>query len=51
MKYLRPLYRALGATPRTRALAREIFADASARLPQRSAAGWPRSIIAAYPAD
>jgi leukotriene A-4 hydrolase/aminopeptidase len=29
MKYLRPLYKALGATPRTRALAREIFAEAS----------------------
>ncbi len=29
MKYLRPLYSALGATERTRALAREIFAAAS----------------------
>jgi leukotriene A-4 hydrolase/aminopeptidase len=29
MKYLRPLYGALGATPETRALAREIFAEAS----------------------
>jgi len=29
MKYLRPLYSALGATPATRALAREIFALAS----------------------
>ena len=29
MKYLRPLYGALAATPRTRALAREIFAAAS----------------------
>jgi aminopeptidase N len=29
MKYLRPLYGALGATPRTRALAREIFAGAA----------------------
>jgi leukotriene A-4 hydrolase/aminopeptidase len=29
MKYLRPLYGALGGTPRTRALAREIFAAAS----------------------
>jgi leukotriene-A4 hydrolase len=29
MKYLRPLYNALGATERTRALAREIFAAAS----------------------
>ncbi|MBP7147725.1 MAG: M1 family metallopeptidase [Acidobacteria bacterium] len=28
MKYLRPLYRALGTHPRTRALAREIFAEA-----------------------
>ncbi len=29
MKYLRPLYKALGETPRTRALARSIFAEAS----------------------
>ena len=29
MKYLRPLYGALAATERTRALAREIFAAAS----------------------
>jgi leukotriene A-4 hydrolase/aminopeptidase len=29
MKYLRPLYRALGSHPRTRALAREIFASAA----------------------
>jgi leukotriene A-4 hydrolase/aminopeptidase len=29
MKYLRPLYGALGATPRTRALAKEIFAAAA----------------------
>jgi len=29
MKYLRPLYKALAATPRTRALARSIFAEAS----------------------
>ena len=50
MKYLRPLYRALGATPRTRSLAREIFAAArpgyhslSSRLAEE--------IIAAYPAD
>jgi leukotriene-A4 hydrolase len=28
MKYLRPLYAALGRQPRTRALAREIFAGA-----------------------
>lgn len=48
MKYLRPLYRALGATPRTRSLAREIFAAArpgyhslSSRLAEE--------IIAAYP--
>ena len=31
MKYLRPLYTALGATPRTRALARAVFADAASR--------------------
>src|SRR5207249_2448086 len=29
MKYLRPLYTALGATPRTRALAERTFADAA----------------------
>jgi len=31
MKYLRPLFKALGAHPRTRALAREIFAAARPR--------------------
>ena len=31
MKYLRPLYAALGATPRTRAVAREIFAAVAPR--------------------
>ncbi len=31
MKYLRPLYKALGAHPRTRALARSVFAEASPR--------------------
>ena len=31
MKYLRPLYTALGRHPRTRALAREVFAQASPR--------------------
>jgi hypothetical protein len=29
MKYLRPLYKAMGASPRTRALARKIYAAAS----------------------
>ena len=29
MKYLRPLYGALGEIPRTRALAREVFAEAA----------------------
>ena len=29
MKYLRPLYKALGGHPRTRALAREVYAEAS----------------------
>jgi aminopeptidase N len=50
MKFLRPLYRAMGATPRTRSLAREIFTAArpgyhslSSRLAEE--------IIAAYPAD
>jgi leukotriene-A4 hydrolase len=49
MKYLRPLYGALGASPRTRALAREIFAAAgpgyhglSRRVVQ--------SVLEAYPA-
>jgi leukotriene-A4 hydrolase len=49
MKYLRPLYKALGATPRTRELAREIFADAAPgyhSLSRKVAEG----IIAAYPA-
>jgi hypothetical protein len=29
MKYLRPLYKAMGASPRTRALARKIYTAAS----------------------
>jgi aminopeptidase N len=47
MKYLRPLYSALGRTPRTRALARELFARAAPRyhpLSRRVAA----SVIAKY---
>jgi aminopeptidase N len=36
MKYLRPLYTALGRHPRTRALAREVFAEASPRYHQLS---------------
>jgi aminopeptidase N len=50
MKYLRPLYRALGRSPRTRALAREVFAAAEPRyhpLSRRVAA----SVIAAYPGE
>ncbi|MFN8094193.1 MAG: M1 family metallopeptidase [Vicinamibacteria bacterium] len=50
MKYLRPLYGALGRAPRTRALAREVFAAAQERyhaLSRRVAA----SLIAAYPED
>ena len=31
MKYLRPLYAAMGRHPRTRALAREVFAEAAPR--------------------
>jgi hypothetical protein len=31
MKYLRPLYAAMGRHPRTRALAREVFAAAAPR--------------------
>lgn len=50
MKYLRPLYKAMGAHPRTRALAREIFAAASAgyhNLSRRVV----ESMLAAYPAE
>jgi hypothetical protein len=50
MKYLRPLYGALGRSSRTRALAREVFARAADRyhaLSRRVAA----SMIAAYPAE
>jgi leukotriene-A4 hydrolase len=50
MKYLRPLYGALGRTPRTRTLAREVFAAAKPRyhpLSRRVAS----SMIAAYPED
>jgi leukotriene-A4 hydrolase len=36
MKYLRPLYGALGRHPRTRALAREVFAEAAPRYHQLS---------------
>lgn len=49
MKYLRPLYGALGGAPRTRALAREIFAAASPGyhgLSRRVVA----SVLEAYPA-
>ena len=49
MKYLRPLYGALGATERTRALAREIFAAASPTyhgLSRRVVAG----VLEKYPA-
>ena len=49
MKYLRPLFNALAATPRTRALAREIFAAASPTyhgLSRRVVAG----ILEKYPA-
>ena len=50
MKYLRPLYKAMGATDRTRELARDIYREASPGyhpLSSRVAEG----IIAAYPAD
>ena len=36
MKYLRPLYGALGRHPRTRTLARDVFAEASPRYHQLS---------------
>jgi hypothetical protein len=48
MKYLRPLYNALGRHPRTRALAREVFAEAAPRyhlLSRRVAA----TVIEKYP--
>jgi hypothetical protein len=50
MKYLRPLYGALGRDARTRALARETFAAARGgyhALSRRAV----ESVIAAYPAD
>lgn len=49
MKYVRPLYQALGKTPAGRALAREVFASASPlyhALTRRAA----ESVMAAYPA-
>ena len=49
MKYLRPLYGALAGSPRTRALAREIFAAASPGyhgLSRRVV----QSVLEAYPA-
>jgi len=49
MKYLRPLYKALGGHPRTRALAREVFAAAAPRyheLSRRAA----EAVMAQYPA-
>ncbi|HEX4047709.1 MAG TPA: leukotriene A4 hydrolase C-terminal domain-containing protein, partial [Elusimicrobiota bacterium] len=48
MKYVRPLYRALGETPGGRALAREVFASAAPSyhsLTRRAA----ESALAAYP--
>lgn len=49
MKYLRPLYGALGATPKTRALAREIFSGAksgyhalSVRVAEECMAAYPK---------
>jgi aminopeptidase N len=48
MKYLRPLYKALAVSPRTRALAREIYAEAQPRyhaLSRRVV----ESVLAAYP--
>ena len=50
MKYLRPLYTALGRHPRTRALAREVFATASPRyhnLSRRVAS----SVMSKYASD
>jgi hypothetical protein len=50
MKYLRPLYTALGRHARTRALAREVFAAASPRyhvLSRRVAS----SVMAKFPSD
>ncbi len=48
MKYLRPLYNALGATPRTRALAREVYAGAKPRMHVLSRRA-VESVLAAYP--
>ena len=48
MKYLRPLYNALGATPRTRALAREIYAGAKPRMHVLSRRV-VESVLAAHP--
>jgi hypothetical protein len=48
MKYLRPLYNALGATPRTRALAREVYAGAKPRMHVLSRRV-VESVLAAYP--
>ena len=50
MKYLRPLYAAMGRHARTRALARDVFAEAAPRyhaLSRRVAA----SVIEKYPED
>jgi hypothetical protein len=49
MKYVRPLYQALGKTPSGRALAREVFAEASPTyhvLTRRAA----QAALAQYPA-
>jgi aminopeptidase N len=50
MKYLRPLYTALGRNPRTRALARDVFAATSPRYHQLSRRV-AQSAIAKYPVD
>ena len=48
MKYLRPLYGALGRTPRTRALAREVFAARRRRATTSSPRRVAASVIAKY---
>jgi aminopeptidase N len=49
MKYLRPLYKALGGHPRTRALAREVYAAASPGYHELSRRA-SEAVMAQYPA-
>ena len=49
MKYLRPLYKALGAHPRTRALARAVYAEAAPGYHELSRRA-SEAVMAGYPA-